>query len=916
MKQFQKSPCFYTSPTRAWLLFFFINFLFTGQSLFSQENPFTKDTIPVINSALIDSLMKLSRNPETRLDSTGQDSISLAGDPLQEVTISKDALDEEVRYSARDTTIYDLTNETVYLYGAAKVEYTDITLEADMIIFNWRSNEVIAEGVLDTLSGRIRGYPMFKDGNQTFEAKNIRYNVKSRKGIVKNVITRQGSDLYVVGDKAKFSSVEDDSLGTKNVVYSQDAIFTTCDHPEPHFGIRSKKQKVIPNKVVVVGPSNLEIMGVPTPLWLPFGFYPITQQGSTGLIFPQDYENSDNLGFGLKGVGWYFPINDYMNLELTADYYLRGTWGVSARTSYKRLYKYNGNFAVSYSSIANEDAMALPFRSNATQIRWSHTQDQKANPIHNFRSSVNITTNTEEYFGQRETSAAQSQNNRLNSSVTYTRKFPGKKWGFSASFNHNQNRQNNSVSFTLPNLLFTTGNFNPFKSKGGKKKWNDNFNFSYRGQAEARFTSTDTTLFSQQTLESTNPGMRHTVTGSFNTRVLKFFNYSINSSFSENWYMKSTRKMFDDTIEADSIYTEGPDSVLLRIDTSSYGMVVDEGMYGFNAFHNLKNTNMSLTTKLFSTMLFKKGKVRGLRHVATPSFGFAYNPAQTQYFENFVDTDVRPEENDPLAYSIFEDVIYDKPTMREEQVNFTYNIGNTLEAKFYNKKKKETKNIKLLESFTVGGNYNFVADSLHWSDPSFSARTTIFKRLISLQYRGVVSFYEKDPDLNKRVDKLLVKNGGGLFRLDNASLNVNTGLTVRQFLEIVRGENNKKTPAEGTLESLIDNFRVNYNLVMRWTTPKGEQQFDLTTNTIDLRGGLKLTENWDVSISRIGYSFTEERLTYPDLTFSRNLHCWQMSVTWRPNANTFFFSLGVRPGTLDFIKVPYKRNAPDGFLSR
>lgn len=846
-------------------------------------------------------------------DSVRRDSMLTANDPLNQVSISDDALDDEVIYSARDTKIYDIMNETVYLYGEAKVDYTDLNLQAGKITFNWAKNEVIAEPLRDS-SGELSQYPIFKDKTQNFEAKYIRYNVKTRKGIVRNVITKQGADLYVVGEKAKFISTVSDSGATENVVYSEDAIFTTCNHPEPHFGIRSQKQKVVPNKVVVVGPSNLEIMGVATPLWLPFGFYPITDQGSTGLIFPRDYENSDRLGFGFRDVGWFFPLNDYMNLQLTGDIYLRGTWGAKALLDYRRKYKYNGAFSISYRSTAGEDEFAFPTRSNAMNIQWSHRQDPKANPIHNFSASVNIATNN--FIGQVETAAPLVLDNRLTSSINYSRKFPGKRLNFTASFNHSQNRRDSTVNFTLPNLLFTTGNFQPFKSKGSKKKWYENFNFSYRAEAKSNFTTKDTELFTSATLESANPGMRQQVTGSFNARVFKYFNYSINSSYSENWYLKSTLKEFDSNLELDTVYTEGPDSVLLRVDTLTYGSVNESSVYGYKAFHNLKNTTMSLGTKLFSTVLLKKGKLRGLRHVMTPSFGFGFNPGQSQFFNNTVDTDVRPDRNNPLEYSIFEDVIYDKPTNREEQLNFTYSFGNTIEAKLYNKKEKETKNVKILESLTFGGNYNFRADSLKWSDPSLSARTTFFKKLISVQYRAGLSFYVKDSLLNKRVDKLLIKEKKGLIRIDNARLNINTGISVKQVMSMIRGEDSKKKPTPGGLEELLDNFRLNYNLAMNWTSPNAVDTFNLTTHTLDLRGKLKLTENWDIQLTRIGYDLINKKLTYPDLTFNRNLHCWQMSVSWRPVQNYFSFTLGVRPGTLEFIKVPYKRNLQDGSFQR
>jgi len=884
-----------------------------------------QDTTTTVSEAVSDSLDNLAVQDTLRpwetnyqLDSTQRDSLqgarstqfATANNPLNQVQISDDGLPSQLDYSAVDTSIYDLKNQTVHLYGDAKIKYEEFNLSAGYISFNWSSNEVIAQGVRDT-SGRLVQVPVFKDKNQTFEAKKIRFNFKSRKGIVENVVTKQGADLFVLGTKAKISSVKEDTT-TSNVVYSQDAIFTTCDHPEPHFGIRSQKQKVIPNKMVVVGPSNLELGGVTTPLWLPFGFYPISNAGSTGLIFPKDIENDGQLGFGIKGVGWYFPIGETLNLQLTADYYLRGTWGLNMQADYRKRYKYSGGLTINYSSLLQEDQFAMKFRTTPINIGWNHRQDAKAHPTRKFGGRVNINTNG---FNQNlRNDVASVQNNQLNSSIDFTQTFRDKPWRFTAAFTHNQNYQTGSFKFTFPNLLFTTGNFKPFQSKGSKKKWYDNLTMSYRAETKSNFTTTDDSLFTKSTLQSANTGMRHSVTANFSTTILKYFNFNVNTAFTENLYLKTYERIFDPTIDTTGVFdvlNPGEDPVLVRIDTTGYGSVQDSIMNNFVAFHNLKPITAGLQFKVFSTMLFKKGNLRGLRNVITPNFGLSYTPGYGQFFKT-VDTDTRDEFNNPQEYSILRNGIYDKPSSPDRNFSVTYGFRGNIEAKVYSRKDKATKNIKLVESYSLTGNYNFEADSLNFSTSAFRARTSFFKKAISVNFSSTLNFYEYDVEQNKRVNQLLWDKNRTLFEATNTNLGINGRTTVRQLIDIAQRNEKPGKGDEGTLEALLDNFSLNYNLNMKWDKPLGRDTFFISSNAVTINGRLDITDKWAVRVGQIGYNFVQDRITYPDFGFTRDLHCWQMAVNWYPNANAFTFTLGVKPGTLEFIKAPYKRSQFEG----
>jgi len=827
--------------------------------------------------------------------------------PLDKVKLSESALDDQVNYESRDTQIYDLDEETVYLYGAAKVEYDGLTLTADYIKFNWGNNEVIAEGVRDTITGQLTGIPVFTDPNQTFEAKKIRFNFKTRKGIISNVVTKQGTDLFVLGQKAKITSIENDTAGRTDIVYSENAIFTTCDHPHPHFGIRSKKQKVIANKVVVVGPSNLELGGIPTPLWLPFGVYPLNNAGSSGLLFPKDFDQTPSLGLGLKDVGWYFPFGKYVNLQATADIYLRGSWGVNARSQYRKKYWGSGTASLGFRVTKTENLeTGLPQKDTSISIIWSHSQDSKAHPYNTFSANVNIQSQRfEQQFNQ---SAATQQRNQYQSSISYNRSFRNKPWKFSASGNVSQNTRDSTISIRAPQMTFTVGNFRPFKSKGSKKKWYDNLSFNYRAETSSNVKTKTADLFKSETLDEIQTGMRHTFTASFNVPIFDFFNFNISTGFNENIYLKNFERNFVENIDTVQIWEPtvvGGEAKFVRADTISFGSIEDQFNNQLTFFHNLKTTSAGLSTKVFATTLFKKGALRGLRNVTTPSVNMSYTPGHAQFFGEVVNRTANGL--DTLTYNRLQGALYDKPSSAVRNLSFNYSIRNTLEAKIYSRKTKKDKNVKIIENFDVSGGYNYALDSLNWTNPRFSARTNFLKRSINVKLASTLRLYERDEETRNVVDKLLLKEKGKLFEYDRTTLTVTSRTTVRTILDLIQGNEKPGKGAKGTLEALLEGFAINHNIEWRWENATRDT-FLLNRNVMDIRGGLNITDKWNVTVSQIGYDFIQKKLTYPDFTFSRDLHCWAMSVSWRPVFNSFTFNLSVKPGsTLEFIKVPYKQ---------
>lgn len=841
------------------------------------------------------------------------------------VELSADSPEAQIDYSSEDSMFFDLKNKQIHLYGKAKVDYTDVNMTANYILIDWENSTITAEGQRLPNGRGWLGKPTFKQGGQDVKASKLTYNFKTYKGIIYDVQTIQ-EGMNVVGTKGKFIGAGNDTTKA-NIIYNRDAIFSTCDLDHPHFGIRSNKQKIVQDKVAIVGPSNIEIGGIPTPLWLPFGFFPMTQGQRTGLIFPRDYEFSEAWGFGLRNVGWYFPLSEYWDLQLTGDIYFKGTFRTHALARYNKRYKYRGDFNLDFAYQRSEGIDGRPVYSPSTSIRWSHNQDSKAHPYRTFGGSVNIQTSG---YQQNNRTDFQSQTQRtLSSNMSFRQRFDGP-YDLSASFRHSQNTSTNRVSISFPTINFQTQALFPFKRKlqVGGEKWFEKIQFRYTSEARNQFEATDSTLFTSQTLKDAQYGVRHQVSTSTSFNLLKFFNFSPNATYKEVWYFRSVEKSFDPTPEIifDTLYNEF-DSTLFTVepDTIEYGEIIDMENLGFAPLRQY-NVGINMNTKIFGTILFKRGRLKGLRHVISPTFGLNFTPDYTNpdwgYFKN-VRNDLRTDEE--IQYNIFENNQlsgFERPSAAGKQMTFNYSFGNQFEAKIYSKKTEKDKIVKLFRTFSVSGNYNFVADSLQWSRVTMSGNTSLFNNITTFRMNMVYDPYERNETTGGRINKLLINTQGKLLRLDSWNAGLTTNLTVGRLRDFIQGVNTDQRVANEQdnanqpedLLSLLENFRINHSFTVRrsFNSSIGKDTTIVTANAISSSGSIKLTPNWNIRVGNFGYDFQSKRITYPDFTFSRDLHCWEMGVSWQPYYDTYSFFIRVKPGHLDFINIPYAKRIQDG----
>lgn len=906
MNKMQNNRIHFWNATSIWAILLFV---LGATPLFAQD-PYPKlpdslnvaDTLPVV---LPDTFLFTS--PRT-------------------IRFSNDSLDAPVEYNAVDSMVLDNIAKKIYLYGQAFVKYTDITLKAAFIELDWANNLVTAQLQEDTLTGKLSGVPEFQDGDQTFTAKRMRYNFKTRKGMVYDVRTTQ-NDLFVHGSRMKLIQEEKkDTSKPDNILFGQKLLFTTCEADHPHFGIRSSKQKIIPDKLAIVGPSQIEIMGVPTPIWLPFGFFPLKKGRSTGLLFPRDYEYSESWGFGLRDIGWYFPVGDHLNLALRSNIYFKGTYGVALQADYRKRYKFSSGLNLRYDSQVQENLETGKFgRTKSFGIQFNLNQEAAAHPNAKIGGNINIQGNGNQ---RRVFNDAYSVlNSQLYSNLNFSKSWPGKPYSLSASFNHSQNVNTRKMTINFPNVQFQTQTLYPFKKKVTNDKWYESIALRYAGEARNSFVTTDTTLFTQKTWEDAVAGARHNIDANTSFKLLKYINVNPNVSYNEIWQLKSIAKSFDSRLVIDTTISEDPfdpSKSVFRYDTT-FGRVQTDTLSGFASYRQF-SAGVSLNTRIFFTL--KTGKLTPLRAVRwemRPNLSFNYSPNYLNPDLNYFDS-VQTDSRFPLIkqiYSRFDNIaVYGTPSPTGRQMSIGYSLNNIFQAKAYSKRDTVEKKIKLIDNLVIGGSYNFAADSLKWSQLSMSTTARFFKGITTMGF-----FMSLDPYLENargiRYNRTVWQEGKIIPRMETARFSFVTDLTVQKIREMFQGKseevvtdvrNNQprqQQNQERDFLSLFENFSISHNLDFSWDNSGGVTSFRMGTNSVNAQGNIELTKNWGVSVGNIGYDFVNKGLTYPAIGFTRDLHCWQLSFAWQPQRGTYVLNIQVKPGTLDFIKLPYQKNNYD-----
>jgi len=897
-----------------------------------EETVISRDSIPT-DSVMVSADSVMVSADSIKADSIQADSIMPSGREEK-----KEELTAPVYYQSNDSMVM-LRNGNAYLHGKGELKYEKMELTSEFIKMNLDSSTIYARGVYDSIEYEWVGKPVFKDEKDEYETNEVTYNIKTKKGYIRHVVTQQGEG-YVIADKTKKMDNDEMMMGGGQ--------YTTCeDHDHPHFYLKMTKAKVKPGDYIATGPAYLVVGDVPLPLAIPFGFFPITKQYSSGLIMPS-YGDDYRRGLYFNNLGYYFAINDYLDLEVTADVYTKGTWAIRAQSKYIWRYHFSGSLNISYrNDVTSEKGMPDYGANRNFQIQWSHSQDSKFNPYCTFSASVNFSTsgysrsNINNYYN----SEAYSENTK-SSTINYTQRFPDSPWSLSMTAGITQRTRDSTLSLTAPELTVNMSSVYPFKEwraktlkrKGkiatGKEKWYEKIKMSYsmNGRVATRSDMREKDYAHTNFARDWRVGMQHSIPINASFMLFKYLNITPSISLKDRMYFQRVDRYWD------------PQAEQLQMDTTT-------GFYNVFDF----NMSLSMSTTLYGfytpiKKLFPHSKVEKFRHVVKPHISMTYHPDFEKpmwgYYGRY--TDKNGEEQ---IYSRYATGMYGNAP-RGMAATLSFGVANNLEVKVVNKNdttgKAPYKVISLIDNFSVDGGYNFALDSMRWSLFTVNLRLKfpyLNNYSVNLSTTLDPYMYEIINGYPRRTNKQYWHNHrfphwSGLrwsfsYTFDNNTIKKwrekLTGLDARikarkeeeedeelNLQQIERNEDGtyKNTKTNSTKEETVEDgyvrtefpwsLSVNYSLAY-----SSGPEFDyakmyykmIFTHSLSMSGSIGLGKGWKVSAS-MNYDFDYHQVTSCNFNISRDLHCWSMSASINPIGpfKSYTFHIGVNASILSDLK--------------
>jgi hypothetical protein len=870
----------------------------------------SKDSLAQMDSislAALDSLMDAYEVKQTRKAVQWNDSIAAAEDSIN--ASKKDPpLDAPVVYTANDSVVFIMGEKNAILYGDAQVNYTNIELNSEEIKMNMDSSVVHAIGAVDSL-GKLYGTPIFKEGDDTYESETMSYNFKTKKGFITNVYTQQ-EDGYLTSEESKKG--QDDDL------YLRHGRYTTCDEEHPHFYIALSRAKVHTGKSVFSGPAWLVVEDVPLPLAIPFAYFPFTSKYSSGIIMPT-YGDESTRGFYLRDGGYYFAINDNVDLRLTGEIFTKGSWGVGAQSTYKKRYKYSGNVYFNYQvTKEGEKNMADYSVVKNFKLQWNHQQDPKASPNSNFSASVNFATQS--YEKNNLTSlynpTSYSQSTRT-SSVSYSHTFPKIGLSISTSMNISQNMRDSTLAVTLPTLSISVSRFYPFKRKkmAGKERWYEKIAMSYTGALQNSITTKENKILKSNLIKDWNNGMRHSIPISASFTVLKYINVTPSVNYTERWYTHKVKQDWDRENQK----------------------LVRDTIWGFNRVFDF-NTSLAFNTKLYG--FYKPNrkifgdKIQMVRHVFSPSVSLSWAPdfgaSMWGYYDTYTKTDTQGNVT-LVNYSPYAGSMYGVPGQGKTG-SVSFDVSNNIEMKI--KSDKDTtgiKKISIIDELGANISYNMAATRQQWSNLNTRIRLKYGKFTFNMAAVFATYAYEFDKNGNVVVGDKTEWSYGRFGRFQGTSKNISYTFNNQSFKkfkeaigklfggkkyedeeekkneeeeEATESENQNDDQNDSKLKSrrrkknqkedtsgLDEDGYMKFNLPWSFSISYGinmaeDRSADINiktmrypykfTHNLNFSGSIKLSSNWNISASS-GWDFTRHKISMTTVNISRDMHCFNMT---------------------------------------
>lgn len=809
------------------------------------------------------------------------------------IRISPDALPAIVTAKATDSAVLDVTHNLFYLYGDAQVEYEDLKLKAGQVMYNQADNTVSAIPISDTAKGER---PSFQQGSETFTYDYLKYNFKSKRAIVRNARTQYGEG-YMHSLQVK--------RNPDNSIFGLRSDYSTCSLDTPHFAIRAKRIKVVPGHIIVAGAANLMIEDVPTPLFLPFGVFPISETQRSGFRIPS-YTVEEQRGLGITNGGYYFHLSEYIDALVLATFYSKGSYNLSILSTYANRYRYNGGFSFNYAyNKVGEDFEPGSSIDKQFAINWRHQTDAKAKPGQTFNTSVNIIKGN--YYQDNSYNPNQILQNQFQSNVTYNKTWNGRiPATFTASLLHNQNTANHVVNVTLPQVAFNIAGLTPFARRNpvGKTQWYEKITASYTFNGLAQTTFSDTGFhLSQLGLNDFGIGFKHSIPVSASYTIARYINFSASVNYNEYWLTEQFYQFYNTG--------EG------RLDT-----VLRKGFFTARDF----TASAQFSTRIYGIKRWRSGSLAGIRHVLTPNVGINYVPDYAAqpfgyYYRAYLTPGGQLGYYSPYQRSVIGSPGFGQYGRFASTVNFGINNNLQIKTRKGSDTGAVTKNITLIDGLSINSGYNLAADSFGWAGFNVQFRTNILDK-INVNAGANFDPYVYDPVLGRRINKLRW-NDGGVLNFQNANLSFSSsfhsGNNSGNTNEVKRSDEAARVMGPGGYNDYLDfnipwSLNVGYNLSLNKlyrTTLEGGDTLTFNHSAL-FSGDFNLTSHWKFTFTS-GYDFSNKQLTLTSFDIYRDLHCWEMRLGTIPFGprKSYNFTLNVKASVLQDLKLLRRRDYRD-----
>lgn len=900
-------------------------------------------------NALHDTAVALTDEPDhPRLDSSmmvrttiynPEDTMKKPGKRIVRTKVPGD-MEYVVDFSAKDS-VRLVGTDQAYMYGDSKVSYGSIKLDAANIEMNMGTNTVYAVGQEDS-TGTVTGEPVFDDAGTSYESRTMTYNFKTGKGYITDVITQQG-DGYLTGGQTK--KIDDKTF------YIKDGHYTTCDeHDDPHFYFHLTKAKVTPKKNIVTGPAYMVLAGLPLPLAVPFGYFPFSEKYSSGIIVPT-FGDDYNKGFYLDRGGYYFAINDYVDLQLLGQIFTKGSWGLNAISRYKKRYKFSGQFNLDYITTIDGDK-GLPGYSKSSTFRvlWTHSQDPKANPNLNFSASVNFYTAGYQRDALNALYTPTFTENQTSSSINLSYRPANSKWSFNLGTTISQRNMDSTLSVTLPTLTANLPQVYPFKRKKamGAERWYEKISINYNGSMRNDLTAKQNQFFKKSLIKDWNNGIKHDARTQATFDIFQYFRLTPSLSMTDYMYFKKIKRSWD------------PEANREQLDTT----------YNFYNIFNF-NVGLSLSTKIYGFFQpWKKlfgDKVKMIRHVMTPTISVGWHPDFSDPMWGVYDSYSYMNSSGQMVtskYNMFQNGNMGSPSSGRAGI-VSFGLNNNVEMKVRNDNDSTgEKKISLIESLDLSQSYNFAATPgmKRWSDLQASILIRLVKNF-NLNINSTWDPYDYVNDQYGRpvAHKTRLQAGKGYARLNSASTSFSYTFNNDTFRK--KGSNNSdkgknKSDASNTFDgsaqseddaaaaeeangengskrlrgahdddlqlgpdgymkwecpwSLSFNYSVSYNGNGEWD-PEAEKYKGNIRQNLSFSGNIRPTKNWNFSMSG-SYNFDLHKINYMTCNISRDLHCFTLTCSFVPLGpyKSYNLHIAVKSSLLSDLKYDKRSSSGDG----